>query len=374
MAIQVQSFGTIVNNAVTAIEAASRQLLDFTIGSVLRAVVEATSAMALWLQAMALQIASLSRFSTSNGADADSFGADFNFPRLGAKAATGPVTFARFTPTNPALVAVGKSVQTADGSQQYLVIADATQAAYDPAQQAYVIPAGVSSVSATVQAVAVSSAGNAAAGFVNTLGQSITGVDTVTNPIALQNGRDAESDPAYKARFILYIAGLAKATPAAIESAVLNIQQDVTDKIIENQNLDGTANKGFFFVMVDDGSGAPPSSFLAAVGNAVEATRPIGSSYAVFGPTVITATVAMTITVSAGYDKPSLAAQAQAAITAYISGLTFGETLPYNRLSQIAFDVSPGITNVTGIALNGLQADLVPTAQQEIRAGSVTVS
>ena len=95
MAINTQSFGVIVQNAVTAVQGAARQLLDFTVGSVLRAVVEATAAMALWLQGIALQIASLTRFSTSNGPDADSWAADFNFPRLAAQAAQGSVIFSR---------------------------------------------------------------------------------------------------------------------------------------------------------------------------------------------------------------------------------------------------------------------------------------
>lgn len=57
MAIQTQNFATIVGNAVTAIQGASKQLVDMTIGSVLRAFVEAVAAIALWLQGIALQIA-----------------------------------------------------------------------------------------------------------------------------------------------------------------------------------------------------------------------------------------------------------------------------------------------------------------------------
>src|SRR4051812_48330986 len=145
---------------------------------------EATAALALWLQGIALQIAALARFSTSNGADADSWAADFGFTRLPAKAATGSVTFSRFTPTNQALVLVGTFIQTADGSQKYEVIPDEGQVAYDATQSAYVLPANVASVTATVESVTQSSAGNVAAGFINTLGSAIVGVDSVTNPLA----------------------------------------------------------------------------------------------------------------------------------------------------------------------------------------------
>lgn len=376
MAIQSQTFGVIVQNAVVAVQGAARQLLDFTVGSVLRAVMEATAAMALWLQGMALQIASLARLSTSNGADADSWCADFGFPRLPAQSATGSVTFSRFTPTNQALIPVGTFIQTSDGSQKYEVIPDAGQAAYDATQSAYVVPAATASISATVQAVSQSSGGNVGAGFINTLGSAIVGIDAVTNPLALENGADSESDAAFRARFVVYIAGISKATVQAIASAIENLQQDIAFSITENQNFDGSVNEGYFYVVADDGSGNPSSDFLSTVSNAVDAVRPIGSTFGVFGPTLITASVAMALTVDTGYDAPTLATQVESALLTYISALSIGETLPFTRLAQIAYDVSPGIINVTAIALNGNDSgtDLVASPKQVIRAGAITVN
>jgi uncharacterized phage protein gp47/JayE len=372
--LQTQTFSVLVNNAVTAVQGAARQLLDFTVGSVLRAVMEATAAMALWLQGVALQIASLARFSTSNGADADSWAADFGFDRLPAKAATGSVTFSRFTPTNPALIPVGTFIQTADLSLKYEVIPDLNQAAYDPTQAAYVIAAGVTSCSATVQATVLSGAGNVGAGFINTLGGAIAGIDAVTNPLAFDNGADSETDAAFRARFVLYIAGLSKATRAAIGSAISDIQQGVVYTITENQNFDGTPNPGYFFIVVDDGSGNPSSDFLSTVSNAVNAVRAIGANFGVFGPSVLSATITLTITVATGFDKPTLATQVQTALLTYISSLTIGQTLPYTRLAQIAYDASAGITNVSALLLNGSAADLVPTSKQAIRSSSIVVS
>jgi hypothetical protein len=64
----------------------------------------------------------------------------------------------------------------------------------------------------------------------------------------------------------------------------------------------------------------------------------------------------------------------QTALLAYISSLTIGQSLPYTRLAQIAYDVSPGITNVSNVSLNGGTADLVATNQQAIRAGVLTIA
>lgn len=372
--IPTKTFQAILEDAVAAVQGAARQLLDFTVGSILRAVMEATAAMALWLQAIALQILSLTRFSTSSGTDADTWGADFAFTRLPAQAASGPVTFSRATPTLLALIPVGTSVQTLDGSQKYTVIADTGQAAFDAAQNAYVLNAGVASISATIEAVVSSSSGNAGAGFINTMGVALAGVDAVTNPSPFENGADSETDAAFRERFVLYIAGLSKATLAAIGSAIKNIQQGVVYSITENQNFDGTPNPGFFYVVVDDGSGAPSGDFLATVGNAVDTVRPIGSSFAVFPPTLVSVDVALTLTVAAGYDKPTLSLAVQTALLTYISALTIGQTLPYTRIAQIAYDVSAGITNVTAVSLQSAASDIVATSQQAIRADNISIT
>jgi hypothetical protein len=82
----------------------------------------------------------------------------------------------------------------------------------------------------------------------------------------------------------------------------------------------------------------------------------------------------MTLEIADGYDKPTVAGQVQAALLAYISGLSIGIKLPYTRLSQIAYNTSPGITDVTNILLNGATTDLTATGKNVIRANTITVS
>lgn len=374
MAISTKTFATIVSDAVTAIQGASSQLLDTTIGSVLRSVVEAFAAIAIWLQGLALQIASLTRFSTSNGTDADSWAADYGFTRLGAQAATGQVTFSRFTATAQASVPVGSVVQTADGSQKFTVVADTNQAAYNAGSNAYILPGATASITATVTSVKAAAAANVLAGALNTLGQAIAGVDSVTNGANFTNGADAESDAAFRARFVSYIASLSKATKAAIANAVLSVQQGINYSITENFNYAGAAQPGYFYVVVDDGSGAPSGTFLTTVSNAIDAVRPVTSTFGVFGPTLVTANVTMVLTTAAGYTHSAVVAAVQAALQAYITALQIGAALPYSRLAQIAYSASAGVTNVTGVLLNGGTADLSATSQQVIRAGTLSIT
>ena len=99
----------------------------------------------------------------------------------------------------------------------------------------------------------------------------------------------------------------------------------------------------------------------------------------IFAATTLSANVTMTITTAAGYYKPTVVAQVVAAITLYINGIGLGSTpsagmLSYMKLSQIAFEASPGVIDVTGYSLNAAQADLIPEAGVTIKAGAVIVS
>lgn len=386
--INTQSFGALISNLVSAVQGAATAFVDFTVGSTLLAVGEAHVGIALWLQGVALQIMAVTRLATSNGPDADSFCADFGFTRLPAQGSTGPVSFARATATAQATVQAatnsgtvadpiwsgGEIVQTQDGSQPFQVIPDTTQAAYSPALNAYVLPAGTPSVNATVQALIPGSASNVSAGTINTLGSAIPGVDRVTNASAFTNGADSESDPSFKARFVLYIQSLDEGTVAAIESAIAGIQQDVSYAVFENQTVGGLAQQGYFYVVVDDGNGNPPSSFLSAVSAAIDAVRPIDSTFGVFGPTRVTAAVTVTITTAPGYAHATLTAAVQAALSAYINSLAIGADLPLTRLSQIAYSTSPGVISVNNVLLNGGTADLVASNTAVIKAAAITVS
>ena len=371
--VTTKSFTTIVSDMVTAVQGRASSLVDFAIGSVLRAFTESVASVVVWLESLILVLLTTTRASTSSGADLDSFVADFGLTRLPSQASTGQVTFARFTSTMQAIIAVGTVVQTSDGTQQFTVIADTTQTAYNAALNAYVIAAGTGSATATVQASSPGTGGNVAAGTITVIAQAVTYVDTVTNGLAFTNGANAESDQALRARFVAYIASLSKATKAAILNAVLGLGTGAACALTENYAYNGTYQPGYFYAVVDDGSGTPGSTFLSSAANAIDAVRPFTVQFSVFAPVILTANVSMTATVAAGYDPVATKATARAAVLAYIATLSMGQMLPYTRLLQVAYDASPGITNITGLTINGGTADLTATAQQRILAGTVTV-
>ncbi|AZG14926.1 baseplate J/gp47 family protein [Cupriavidus pauculus] len=378
MAISTKDFTTLVREQVTAVQGYARVLVDLTVGSVFRAIVETSASGTVWLQSLILQVLAITRAATSSGSDLDSWVGDFGVTRLPATFATGQVTFSRFTPAQQAVVPVGATVQTGDGSQQYSVVADASSPAYNATLGGYVAAAGVASVTVPVVAVSAGSAGNAIAGAVSVISGAIAGIDTVTNAADFSNGADAESDPALRTRFVAYVRSLSKATKDAVRYAVTSLQQGVTVSLVENQTYAGAVQMGYFYAVVDDGTGAPTGTFLSTVANAIDAVRPLCSSFGVFAPVLVGASVSMTVTVAAGYDPAATRAVVSDALKSYINSLvrdptTQVMTLPYSRLAQVAYDASPGVTNVTAVTLNGGASDLTANAKQVIKWTSVTV-
>jgi uncharacterized phage protein gp47/JayE len=390
MTVQTQTGSQFLSNFATAVQGAATALVDFSVGSILRAVGQAAMGMALWLQGLGLQAAALSRFATSFNSDADSWGDQFGFPRLPPKPSSGPVTLARFTPTNAASAQAATSsgtdsngntiwtggaiVETLDGSVEFMLIPDTTQSAYDSETNTYNAASGTASITATAVCTEAGSDGNVAADAIALFAAAIAGFDTVTNAAPFENGADAEFDAAYKARFPAYLASLSDGTPLAVETSVTNIEEDASCTIVENQTYGGTQEYGYFYAIVNDGSGDPPSGFISSAANAIEATRPIGCVYGVFAPTIVEVAVALGITAASGYELANLEPIVQAAIEEYIDGLAEGEGLPWSKIADLAWDASPGIANVTGWTINGGTADITVTDQQVIQYSSVTVN
>jgi hypothetical protein len=374
MQLQLQTFATLVSNAAAAVQGAARQLLDLTVGSTLRAILEANAAIALWMQWLIVQVLATTRAATSNGADLDSWTADFSLTRLPAAPAAGQATFSRFTPTTAALIPAGVSVRTSDGSQTFTVGTDATNPAWNAASAGYALGAGVASIILPITAAAAGSAGNVQAGAISLLATAIPGVDTVTNAAPLTGGLDAESDAALRTRFSSFLDSRARATPLAIGAAILSVRQGLNHTLQENVAPGGIPRMGCFVVTVDDGSGAPAAALLESVATAVEAMRPVGSLYTVQPPTVLTADVSMAIATAATAVHTVIAANVVQSLTTAIDALPIGAPLPYTRLAQLAYAADPNVTNVTALTLNGGTSDLIPNAASLIKAGTIQVN
>lgn len=374
MKLQLQTFKTLVQNGAAAVQGSARQLVDVSVGSITRAILEANASAALWMQWLVLLVLQATRLSTSSGADVDSFVGDFTLTRLPGTAASGTVLFSRFVGFGNVLIQPGALVRTGDGTQTFAVIGDATAPSWDSTQQGYPMPNGTLSVAVTVQAVATGIAGNVLPGAISLVASSLDGVDTVTNPLAFTNGVDSESDIALKARFVNYIGSLSRATKAAVAYAITTVQQGLSYYIQENINTDGTVSVGHFIVTVDDGTGQPPASLLSAVYAAVDLVRPIGSTFAVVAPAITHVGVTATIVPQPGINKSVLLGPIVVAVTGYLDALPIGTSVSYTRIIQVMYSATAGIGNITNLQINGSTSDIAIGPAGVAKAASVVLS
>jgi len=374
MALNILDFATIVRNQVTAMQGRAAGLVDLTIGSLLRSVFEANAGVVQWIQQLIVNLLVTTRAATCSGSDLDSWMADYSFYRLSATQSVGIVTFSRFTATNQAFIPIGTIVTTTDGTQQYTVVADTTNPAYSASLAGYTVAANVVSINVGVQANTAGSAGNALAGTVTVISGGIQYIDTVTNNANFTGGLDAELDDAFRARFVLWVSSLSKATKAAIGYAISSMATGVSYTLTENQDYSGNVKNGYFYAVVDDGTGAPTSTFLSSAYNAIDAVRPFTVTFGVFAPVVVTANVVMTLTVDASAVRSSVVTLVKTAVQSYINSLSLGQLLPYTQLAAVAYAASPYVLNVSAITLNGATADLSATNKQVIKSGTITVN
>jgi hypothetical protein len=382
--LPTRSWQAIVSTTIAGIQGRASSLIDFGQGSPLRAIVEGFAGAFLWLQAIALQILTSTRLSTSSGNDVDTFVGDFmptpigsTSPRLGAQASAGLLTFSRYTAgAATRFIPVGATVQTSDGSQNFVVIASSANVNFSSAMNGYVLAAAVASIVVPAQAFIPGAGGNVAAGVISVMTSPITGIDTVANAAAFTSGQDQETDAQLKARFSAYILSLSRGDYYGTALAIKSLGVGAQFALVENYNLDGSWHPGFYYVVVDDGSGYPSNAFIAQVTAAVQAVRPLGNQAAVFSPTVVPATVSMTITTTPGYDHNTVVAQVAAFLTQSVNGLGLGVGLPYSILSSWAYSQA-GVSKVAAVLLNGQSGDsasLMATPTATIKIAGVIVS
>lgn len=375
--LPTQSFSALVQYIAAGVQGRASALVDFTTGSVLRAISEAFAGALLWMQSIILQVATLTRAATSTAADLDSWMADFDLARVASVSASGNVTFSRFTAaSNQPFIPVGAQVRTTDGTQTFSVIADTSNGAYSATLGGYTMGSGVGSLAVLVQADVGGSGGNVQPNTITQMLSPVTGIDTVTNASAFTNGADAETDAAFRSRFQQYILGLSRGDLYGLNYALASLQAGLQWVVVEDKDPGGATHYGFYYVVVDDGSGAPSSALLNAAGNAINLVRPLGVQYAVQGPTKVTADVGLTVTVASGYTAATVAAAVQAAITAGINGLGLGVGLPYSQIAGWAYAV-PGVSSVSAVTLNAASGDaasISAVSTQTIKSGTITVA
>jgi uncharacterized phage protein gp47/JayE len=348
----------------------------FTDGDVLLAFWQSVASQLDFLQAQIQAVVFMSRAQTATGADLDSWMAQFNFTRLTSTYAAGQEQFIKLQPAaSQVVVPVDTIVQTVGGDIQYQVVADATQSAYSSTAGGYVLSAGQTIVTATVQALIGGSASNVLANTLVQFGSSLPGIDQVTNPAPISDGVDGESDADFRTRFVLYLATLAKATMAAIQAAALGVQQGLSISLLENTTPAGTTQPGSFTVVADDGSGDPPASLLSSIFSAVNAVRAFSVQPFVTAPSAISAIIGLSVHLETTAVAVNVNVAVQNAVAIAVNSLSPGDTLYASSVIAAALGVA-GVASVNpaSVSINGLTTDMTAATGQEIRTTVANIS
>lgn len=384
MALNTRTFTQLLEGIAAAVQGRSSGLVDFSVGSIVRAVAEAFTGTVLWLQAQLLALLATTRAETSNAGDLDTFVADFGaaptaddetlIQRLGAATARGAVTFGRLTTTGQVVVPVGATVATQDGAQTYAVDLDTTNPAYNAGLGGYAMAIGVASLTVKVTAITAGAAANAVVGAINTITSAIPGVDSVTNALAFTTGAEAETDAQFRVRFRKFIAALRKATPLALSFAIESLQRGVTCKPVEHVDHAGAAKVGYFYFLVDDGTGVPSSELLTAAGAAVDASHAAGIEFAVYAPSVVSIDVVADVVVVDGASAAQVIADVQLALAGFLNTLPIGQTVYWSRVWQVIHDASADVKEVATLTVEGAAVDVTMTVNQVAKAGTLAIS
>jgi hypothetical protein len=376
MNLNLRNLQTMLSSMAAAAQAQCVTLLDLSFGSPVRAVLYAVATQFSWQQNNINLLLATTRLATCSGSDVDSFVGDYGLFREAGTFATGAVTLARFVPASSATVLVGDTVRTGDGSYTWTITADSTNPIWSAStgtSGGYIIPLGTASATVPIVAQIVGVGPNCIAGAISLMGSSIANVDTVSNALAIENGANPQSDASLKIGFVSYIAALTRGTLQACINAVNSVQSDVSCEIEENVDEAGNARPGHFVVYVDNVSGSPSPALLSTIYAAVDAVRPVCSTFSVQPAQAPSLSIALTVSVNTG-TVASLAAAIQQAISVYVDAVGVGGIVSLFGIMQSTAAVSTSITNVSGVSINGYNTDYVSGATASPKAGTVTVS
>lgn len=321
------------------------------------------------------------------GDDLVEIGKLYNLTKEGEITATGTVVFSRTGTVGAVTIAIGEQVKvpaaTAGQDLIYTTTAVGTILNGNQDSAPVAIVAALPGVDYNVNPDAITE-------FVT----KPSGVDSVTNTVAVTNGRDVETDDNFRKRIKNKIESLSRSTILGLEGAADGANDSVSGKTVQWVGVFEdefwqlvTPNEPQVSVYIDDGNGTAEST-TAVVGGAV--TVASGGEMDIYlpnKPVKFTAAYALYINAilvptSSYYFNPQ-ASHFKLTTAAYPNGLTVGDVVTadytyYTGLIQLVQKIIDGDpadrTNYPGYRAAGVRvAVLAPSIQNQIVTANITV-
>lgn len=203
-------------------------------------------------------------------------------------------------------------------------------------------------------------------GLINIIPKPVTGIDYVTNTIAVNDGKDIESDDSLKERTRLARAGLGKATASAIEFALREL-----DFVLDAKTEDMVRGTGTTDVLVVCTQMPPTQDMQNKISTVVMATKASGINALVKYPTILLQNISYTVVFGSSDTELNQRNAIGKATLTYFSTLGVSEVLYKNQLIKVSLESNKSIIDLDTITPTG---NITPTSEQCIRVGTITIN
>ncbi len=287
---------------------------------------------------------------TASGEWLDRHGIQRGVARREAVRAKGSVTFTRYLPLSFDVVIPKGTVCASSGEDPM---------EYETTEDG-VLKAGELTVDVPAQAAVGGPAGNAAAGYINTMTTPPTGVNYVTNKQPFTGGREREGDEEYRARVLQAYTDLPNGTNSAYYRDVALGWAGVTAAGVKPR-VNGAGTVG---VYVWGENGPPGDSVLSGLEKEFSRQREMGVTVTVMAAAARPVNVTLRMKLRPGTDAEKACGDARQALEQYFAGLTVGSPVYVLDLQKAVLEAVPAVKLEWGTTLRDVGADpgVIPTA------------
>lgn len=271
---------------------------------------------------------------TAAGTDLDRAAYDLQLPRNQAQAAVGTLVFSGSADT---IIPAG-------------TVAYADKVGFQTQMDATIAEDGT--CRAPAHCISTGSTGNVAAGTVDTLRPTISGV-SVTNDQTFTGGTDTETDDHYRARIIQRLQRpITGGNIAHYEQWALEVPGVSDAKCLDCWAGGGTVK----VIVLSDDNGIPDDTIIQNVKEHIEDNRPTGAQVTIAPAESVDVSIAAVVDLADGYSGADVQQAAAEEIRKYLMSLPFrtAAVLSYYRVADIIFSVA-GVLDITDHTVNWRQ-------------------
>jgi hypothetical protein len=343
----VKKFKDILQDMVTWMALTDTKITNFTVGSVIRSI----------LEAVAIEVESLYYFIQSKfeSLQENSIYNSFGFQKNPATPATGTVTI-NFNQM------LNQSVLFTAGTQFYTVPIDG-QTIYFSSTSDVIASIGATSANIPVQCTQAGIIGNVPSYTIRRAVQTTPIMGDIYNQNRFFTGAPEESKEERKKRFSTFVKGIARATPDAVTYGCLQVRGVVGVYVQEGI--------GMLYIYAHDADGNLTDQMKTDLTNTLYNYRAAGIMSFVNGVTKKPTDLNIQVLINPGYNTDTILFKVEDLVTIYLSKFTVSKSLIKADLIRYIMEIDKEA--IANISID-LTTDVTVAPQELIRPGIINVT